>query len=292
MKLNKTNWPIFLRIMIPLFIMLKFSTILFDYDLFFSCNSLVNAELSSIHAVKFVPTIFQIKSYFNLPECSEIVNYSFISLYFLFLIFTIIGFFTRTSVLLVLFFTLILNNSLELYIYGVDLFLIISLFYLLLVPSNYLWSVDKRLFKLNSNPQFINLILKIFQVHLCIAYFFGGFDKLLGINWRNGESLWKALHLVECPNLINVEQISTSQSFYLTMGWATIILELLYPVMANFKFSRKYWIVGIISMHLFIGIFLGLFFFALVMIILNITLFVMPYIKHKTEDDTAKAYKI
>ncbi|GGG93900.1 hypothetical protein GCM10007422_04010 [Pedobacter zeae] len=57
------------------------------------------------------------------------------------------------------------------------------------------------------------------------------------------------------------------------MGWATVVHEILYPFMAFTRFFRKYWVLAIITMHLCIGIFMGLYLFASIMIILNITAF-------------------
>ena len=46
-----------------------------------------------------------------------------------------------------------------------------------------------------------------------------------------------------------------------------------YPVGIWLKRTKRFWLLSIISMHLFIGIFLGLYLFAGIMILLNLTAF-------------------
>jgi hypothetical protein len=52
-----------------------------------------------------------------------------------------------------------------------------------------------------------------------------------------------------------------------------IFLETFYPIFALWKKSRKAWIAAIVGMHLGIGLFLGMWLFAVVMIILNLGAF-------------------
>ncbi|MEL7534857.1 MAG: hypothetical protein AAFN10_26365, partial [Bacteroidota bacterium] len=110
------------------------------------------------------------------------------------------------------------------------------------------------------------------QLHMCVIYFFGGFGKALGPNWWNGESIWKSVN----------RPMSTSFSFDwmadyawipLVMGISVILLELLYPIAVWIKGVRRFWMWGIIGMHLGIAIFMDLTFFAATMIMMNLAAF-------------------
>ena len=116
----------------------------------------------------------------------------------------------------------------------------------------------------------------LLQMNMCIAYFFGGFDKILGPNWHNGESIWKAIHMIETPHILSLDSFSNTPLFAI-LGWLTIITELGYMFFMNIPKIRMYGLAAIISMHLFIAVFLGLFFFSGFMIILSLSAYYAPY---------------
>jgi predicted DCC family thiol-disulfide oxidoreductase YuxK len=154
-----------------------------------------------------------------------------------------------------------------------------ALFYCIIFPvgnkgslSNFLFKKDNR----KTDVVYANICLTVLQVHMCIIYFFSGFDKILGFNWWNGESIWKALHLSYSPRLINVDFLSGTPIFAI-VGWGTIVLEMLYPVFMNIKRTRNIWLILVISLHVSIAIFLGLFFFSAFMIILSISAYYIPF---------------
>ena len=57
-------------------------------------------------------------------------------------------------------------------------------------------------------------------------------EKLSGFNWRNGESVWKALHLPNFTNDFNVDVtwLGAYPWVFVILGWSTIIIELFYPL--------------------------------------------------------------
>ena len=78
--------------------------------------------------------------------------------------------------------------------YGMDNFLTIGLFYLMLSPLPDRYSLDWRLRKSQSkNPQLLGFWRRVLQLHLSIIYFFSGLTKCLGPGWWNGSSVWRAL---------------------------------------------------------------------------------------------------
>jgi hypothetical protein len=113
------------------------------------------------------------------------------------------------------------------------------------------------------------------QIQLCIGYFWSGLEKALGTQWWTGEAIWRALML---PTFFrySLEWLSSAPWIPLALGWGTLILEMGYPIFIWPKRTRRAWLIGIIAMHAGIGCFLGLWLFALIMIVLNVTLFAVP----------------
>jgi hypothetical protein len=190
----------------------------------------------------------------------------------------------RASALLSLVLHLILLESMHHFKYGVDCFTTILLFYCTLLPLGQSYSMDNAYFKrfisvFSTNSFHPNVGLRILQIHLCIAYFFSGFEKLLGFNWRNGESVWKAIHNWNGILPVEIWDKWASTPLFLGLGWATLLLELLYPLMMNVKRIRWIWLFSVICMHLSIILVLGLFHFSAIMIVFNLVAYGFLYFK-------------
>lgn len=115
----------------------------------------------------------------------------------------------------------------------------------------------------------------MFQLHLTLVYFFSGFDKVLGFNWRNGESIWKAINLPSANQDFNFDFsfLTEYPILLVAIGWLTIVVEMFYPVFIWISKFREFWLFLTISMHLGIALVLNLYFFSTLMIIWNITNF-------------------
>src|SRR5690625_80090 len=118
-----------------------------------------------------------------------------------------------------------------------------SLFYLALIPSHSTFSLRKYLFRkikiLNITPY-----LRLMQLHLSIAYFFSGLSKILGFNWWNGEAVWKAINL-PFANLdfqFDFSFLLEYPGIFIIIGWATIVIELCYPLFIWWRKTRKPWL--------------------------------------------------
>ncbi len=86
-----------------------------------------------------------------------------------------------------------------------------------------------------------------FSIHIAIAYFVSGIEKLSGYNWRNGESIWKAVHLPNFNNdfNINFDFLGKHPLFIVFIGWSTILIELFYPLFITLKKNKN--IVAILN---------------------------------------------
>jgi hypothetical protein len=56
-------------------------------------------------------------------------------------------------------------------------------------PKVGVWPADEII----SVPRLIGFHRRVFQIHLCLIYFFSGLTKCVGAGWWNGSNLWRSL---------------------------------------------------------------------------------------------------
>jgi len=157
--------------------------------------------------------------------------------------------------------------------YGMDNFVTIGLFYLMLLPLPDRFSLDWRLRALRpKNPQLLGFWRRVLQLHLCLIYFFSGLSKCLGAGWWNGSNVWRAF--IRPPfNVIDPEILVRWKDLLPLAGIFVCLLESGYPFLIWSNRTRKIWLFGICAMHLLIGVAMGMYLFSLVMIVLNVAAF-------------------
>lgn len=157
--------------------------------------------------------------------------------------------------------------------YGMDNFLTIGLFYLMLSPLPDRYSLDWRLRKSQpKNPQLLGFWRRVLQLHLSIIYFFSGLTKCLGPGWWNGSSVWRAL--IRPPfNIVDPEILVRWKYLFPVAGIFICLLEITYPFFIWNSKTRKIWLICICAMHVGIGVTMGMYLFALIMIVLNVAAF-------------------
>ena len=185
----------------------------------------------------------------------------------------LMGIASRFSAILAWFLHLCAAKSAGFVSYGVDNFMTIGLFYLMLSPLPDSYSLDWRLRKPRSNdPQLLGFWRRVFQFHLCIIYFFSGLTKCLGIGWWDGSNVWRAL--IRPPfNIIDPEILVRWKYLFPLAGIFICLLEIGYPFFIWNSQTRKIWLICICAMHVGIGITMGMYLFAFVMIVLNVAAF-------------------
>ena len=193
------------------------------------------------------------------------------------------GFFSRLSAVLAWFLHLCAAKSGGVLSYGVDNFMTIGLFYLMLSPSSDRWSLDKRWRKsrpqdrsangrIRRGEQVMGFFRRVLQLHLCVIYLFSGLTKCLGSGWWDGSNLWRAL--IRPPfNVVDPEILVKWKYLFPVAGVVISLLELSYPFFIWGRSTRKIWLVCICGMHAAIGITMGMYLFALVMVVLNVAAF-------------------
>ncbi|OZI07714.1 hypothetical protein BWI93_13190 [Siphonobacter sp. BAB-5385] len=265
----------YFRMAIGIFCLLHFASYLSDFESIYVNNSIVPQDIMDIQRPWFVPNIASTLDYISssLHLSKELLLHTFLGYYMLLCVCLATGLFSRFTAINLLILHLVIVKGSSVYSYGVDYFTSIALFYCVIFPVGHSKSLDRLLFNYESvNP---SPYRKILQLHLCIVYFASGVEKIIGDNWRNGESIWKSLHLPGFTSAVSMdyEFLSTLPMLALIIGWSVVLIELLYPL---FIWKQPYRNIGLLlvcSMHLGILLCLGLYYFSSLMIILNLTAF-------------------
>ena len=160
--------------------------------------------------------------------------------------------------------------------YGADSFMTTALFYLMLSPLPDHYSFDHWVTKTKpKNLQLLGFWRRVLQVHLCFVYFIGGLAKCLGNGWWDGSNLWRSL--IRPPfNLIPPDVLIRFSYALPILGISICLIEVSYPIFIWIKKTRLIWLVCILAMHVAIGLLMGLYLFALVMIVMNLAAFGVP----------------
>jgi len=124
-----------------------------------------------------------------------------------------------------------------------------------------------------------NVAIRLMQIHLCIIYMAAGLSKLQGAAWWRGTAIWMVLANYEFAPM----QYSFYQEFlrilaqnklafdlFVTGGsYFTLFFEICYPFLIWRRSTRWLMLAMAIILHGFIGIFMGLRTFTLMMLVMN-----------------------
>src|SRR6266498_4725191 len=176
--------------------------------------------------------------------------------------FLLLGLFCRPAAIIAWFLHLCAAESGGLLAYGADNFMTMALFYLMLSPLPDRYSLDRRLVKTEpKDPQLLGFWQRVLQLHLCIVYFIGGLAKCLGSGWWDGSNLWRAL--TRPPfNIISPDIFIRFKYVLPVLGISICLLEVGYVIFIWMKKTRLVWLVGILGMHIAIGLTMGMYLFA------------------------------
>ena len=124
---------------------------------------------------------------------------------------------------------------------------------------------------------------RVLQLHLCVIYFFSGLTKCLGSGWWDGSNVWRAL--IRPPfNVVDPEMLVRWKYLFPVAGIFICFLEIGYPFFIWSDKTRKIWLIGICAMHAGIGLMMGMYLFALIMIILNVAAFGSGFVRFQGEE--------
>ena len=185
----------------------------------------------------------------------------------------VVGLFCRTSSVVLWLLYVSIAKSAELLSYGVDNFTIIGLFYLAIAPLPDCLSLDSCWRGISPRSGALHgLHQRVLQFHMCIIYFFGGISKCAGHGWWNGVSLWRAL--TRAPFDVVPPEVLIRMAFVLPLfGILVCVMETTYAIFIWPRKTRFVWFVAVVGMHVAIGLMMGMYLFASIMIILNVAAF-------------------
>jgi hypothetical protein len=193
--------------------------------------------------------------------------------YVTFLVVLLVGWHTRIAAFLVCLSHYVIMNTVSIFVYGVDIFLQIALFYLLVMPVAKAYSLDVWQGRVSPSPSWgVTLSRRVLQIHLCLAYVSSGFEKVQSPAWWSGNVIWRSL--VQ-PDFRQYDFTWLARFPWLAMlsSWFTMLIESGYCFAMWVPRLRVVWIAGIIVLHLGIALFMGLGLFGLIMILLTVSAF-------------------
>jgi hypothetical protein len=192
-------------------------------------------------------------------------------------LFLVLGVFSRSAAVAAWFLHLCAAKSGSLVAYGVDSFMTIGLFYLMLSPLPGAFSLARDSgARAVPDRELSCFFRRLLQIHLCLIYFFGGLAKCLGGGWWDGSNLWRAL--IRPPfDVIDATALVRWKSLFPVAGILIWVLELGYAGLIWPNRTRKIWLLAICLMHAGIGLTMGMYLFSSVMIILNVAAFGPPW---------------
>jgi hypothetical protein len=189
--------------------------------------------------------------------------------------FMLVGWRTRLAAVAAWLTHMMLSVSGNAAIYGVDQLAHIALFYCIWMPIGAALSVDALSTEGKETPTAAaRLALRVLQIHLCIIYFSAGVEKATGIQWWNGEAVWRALMR---PDLGQFDFSWFADSPWIARAacWATLLGEIGYAFLIWPRRTRKAWVLATVGMHVGIAVGMGLVSFSAVMATFNLAAFLV-----------------
>ena len=159
------------------------------------------------------------------------------------------------------------------FVYGVDHFGNIFLFFLIWMPGGNSLSLDALSKRTSSQPTAgTRLALRVLQFELCIIYFSSGIHKSLGEQWWTGEAIWRSVNL-PLYGVIDMQWLAYVPWVATLGAWGTLVIEIGYPFFILPKKTRKFWVLLTVSLHIGISLTIGLHSFSLFMAALTVSIF-------------------
>lgn len=252
--------------LIAVFCIANIAVILPDINFLFGSNAIIQYSVNEQHIFWYQP-VFQ---WFSSPLATIGITENITILCIIILyIFSFLGLFFNKyrfiSSILAWFIHLIIVNSNFLFAYGADNMISVLLF------VNILFCIPfKEVAKKNLIYSFA---IRFLQIHLCFIYFFGGLGKSLGMDWFDGNAIWYVINIYSNDYVDLAMNFINYPIIFKLICWSVLFLELMYPFLIYIPKIRKIVLTKIILLHVFIGIFMHLYTFGLVMILLNLIAF-------------------
>ncbi len=218
---------------------------------------------------------FKINFLNRLPGGFEFVRahyMKFIAAYIVVLILNILGIGRWATALLLYLMVYTLQKMNTVFINGGDVMARVALFYLVfansyqyfvLFPQKPVSEERKKLQNLLSNLAALSIMLQ-----LCLAYFSTGIAKAFDPMWQRGEATYYALQLERFTGTPLNQYIVQHKWLNYFSNYATIIIELGFPILVWVKKLRPYCLIAGAILHLCIYIFLMIYGFQIAFLLI------------------------
>ncbi len=158
-------------------------------------------------------------------------------------------------------------------LYGMDYFTHIGLFYCIIMPAGAAVSLPALLQRRAITPSVeAGVTRRMLQIQMCIVYASAGLEKAKGIQWWNGDAVWRSLTLPVFGQL-DFSWLASVPWLAMLLGWSVLLIEVGYAFMMWWPRTRVPWLLATCGFHLGIGLFMGMWLFAFIMVILNLGAF-------------------
>lgn len=152
-------------------------------------------------------------------------------------------------------------------LYGMDYFTHIALTYCVIMPTGSQLACWPR--RNQETSVSAGVTMKMLRLQLGIVYASSGIEKALGEQWWNGEAIWRAVTLPVFSQL-DMTWLSQVPQLAMFMGWTVLLVEGAYPLFMSWRKTRALWLLLVVGMHFGIGLSMGMWLFASIMIILSV----------------------
>ena len=175
-----------------------------------------------------------------------------------------VGFFTRTSSVLLFVALISLRGRNELVNNSGDQLLAITTFWLIFADAGRRWSIDAwwRRRRNKVLPAWNGTwVLRMLQFQMCFLYGSSALFKLQDPDWVNGETMFYVSALVYDWTVPST-WIMDHPSIYKAMTWGPLAFELIFPALVWNRYTRTWMVLLGILFHIGIAVMFGLYFFS------------------------------
>jgi hypothetical protein len=219
---------------------------------------------------------------FHLFNGSYEFTYTLIIIYGITLLFSIVGFYTRASLVVALICMTSLHqrniwllSSSEVLMRTITILLIFS-------PCGHSLSIDAILGKyyptFNKKREWPVWVLRLIQIQICVVYVWTVWHKIKGDTWFDGTAVYYATRLESMTNW-PLPFVMNSIPLLKLATWGTLFVELALGILVWFKEFRKPVIIAGIIFHVGIEYLMSIPFFELYMIALIINFYTPEELK-------------
>jgi len=176
-------------------------------------------------------------------------------------------------------------------LFGFDQIVTYATMYLAFTPCGSCYSIDAQLRKrfekrLDQSPLAawlfprpvpslaVNIASRLFQIHLCVIYLFGGLAKARGQTWWDGTAMWYSIANYEYQS-VDMTWMAHYPRVLTAISHATLFWEIFYCALVWPRRTRPFVIAAAVAVHGGIAAFLGMITFGVMMITANM-IFVPP----------------